>query len=274
MAVPHGLCRSCTGALYLFSDPPRPCQCWCAGLFASFVSYCQMLILRNIVRCRGNKWSPCITRNLALREASWSVTPHRGPSHPFKMSKRSPSSATSSKAEIRSFAFTCFRHCWPSSQGIIFLYCKISSPGPVFHGTKWLLWRPHIQSPTLHSRCGINKGLIKRGITIDHWRSQCKGWILWPTPYTYIHTYIHTYIYFCIPVIGVFVILIFYFVIFAHRSICFGSWIFFFALNRVFTYVLGLQEKTDYTIQLIHTHGHHDFESSPGLGYVHAFSSI
>jgi hypothetical protein len=51
--------------------------------------------------------------------------------------------------------------------------------------------RPHIQSPTLRSRCGINKGLIKRGRTIDHWRSRCKGWILWPTPYTYIHTYIH-----------------------------------------------------------------------------------
>jgi hypothetical protein len=63
--------------------------------------------------------------------------------------------------------------------------CKISSPGPVFHGTKWLLWRPHIQSPTLHSGCGINKGLIKRGSTIDHWRSRYKGWILWPTPYTF-----------------------------------------------------------------------------------------
>jgi hypothetical protein len=49
-----------------------------------------------------------------------------------------------------------------------------------------------LQSPTLHSRCGINKGLIKRGSTIDHWRSRCKGWILWPTPYTYIHTYIYT----------------------------------------------------------------------------------
>jgi hypothetical protein len=69
---------------------------------------------------------------------------------------------------------------------------KISSPGPGLHGTKWLLWRPNIQSPTLHSRCGINKGLFKRGSTIDHWRSRCKSWILWPTPYTYIHTYIHT----------------------------------------------------------------------------------
>jgi hypothetical protein len=69
---------------------------------------------------------------------------------------------------------------------------KISSPGPVLHGANWLLWRPHIQGPTLHSRCGINKGLIKRGSTIQHWRSRCKGWILWPTPYTYIHTYMHT----------------------------------------------------------------------------------
>jgi hypothetical protein len=71
--------------------------------------------------------------------------------------------------------------------------CKISSPGPVFHGTKWLLWRPQTQSHTFHSRCRINKGLIKRGSTIEHWRSRCKGWILWLIPYTYIYTYIHTY---------------------------------------------------------------------------------
>jgi hypothetical protein len=65
---------------------------------------------------------------------------------------------------------------------------KISLPGPDLHGAKWLLWHPHIQSPTLDSRCRINKGLIKRGSRIDHWRSRCKGWILWPAPYTYIHT--------------------------------------------------------------------------------------
>jgi hypothetical protein len=73
--------------------------------------------------------------------------------------------------------------------------CKIQSPRPVLHGTKWLLWRPHIRSPTHHSRCRINKRLIKRGSTIDNWKSRCKDWILWPTPYTYIHTYIHTYIF-------------------------------------------------------------------------------
>jgi hypothetical protein len=59
----------------------------------------------------------------------------------------------------------------------------------IYHGINWSCSRCSI-SPTLHSRCGINKGLIKRGSTIDHWRSRCKGCILWPTPYTYIHTYI------------------------------------------------------------------------------------
>jgi hypothetical protein len=50
---------------------------------------------------------------------------------------------------------------------------KISSPGPVLYGTNRLLWRPHKQSPTFHSKCRINKGLIKMGSTIDHWRSRC-----------------------------------------------------------------------------------------------------
>jgi hypothetical protein len=36
----------------------------------------------------------------------------------------------------------------------------------------------------------INKGLIQRESTIDHWRSQGEGRILWSTPYT--HTHIHT----------------------------------------------------------------------------------
>jgi hypothetical protein len=66
---------------------------------------------------------------------------------------------------------------------------KISSAGPVFYGNKWLLWHPHRQGPTLHLRCRNNKGLIKRGSTIDLQRSWCKGWFLWPAPYTYIPTY-------------------------------------------------------------------------------------
>jgi hypothetical protein len=40
---------------------------------------------------------------------------------------------------------------------------KISSPGPVLYGTKWLLWHPLKQSPTFHSKYRINKGLIKKG---------------------------------------------------------------------------------------------------------------
>jgi hypothetical protein len=64
---------------------------------------------------------------------------------------------------------------------------KISSPGPVLYGTKWLLWHPLNWSPTFHSECRINKGLSYRGSTIDHWKSLCRGQILWPTPYTYIH---------------------------------------------------------------------------------------
>jgi hypothetical protein len=72
---------------------------------------------------------------------------------------------------------------------------RISSPGPVLYGTKWLLWRPHKQSPTFHSKYRINKMLIKRGSTTDHWRSRCKGRILWPTLiHTYIHTYIHSFV--------------------------------------------------------------------------------
>jgi hypothetical protein len=55
--------------------------------------------------------------------------------------------------------------------------------------TMWL----HKQSLTFHSRCRINKEFIQRGSTIDHWRSRCKGWILRPTPYTYIHTYIRNW---------------------------------------------------------------------------------
>jgi hypothetical protein len=39
----------------------------------------------------------------------------------------------------------------------------ISSPGPVLHGTKLLLWRPHKQRPTFYSKYGINRGLIKKG---------------------------------------------------------------------------------------------------------------
>jgi hypothetical protein len=68
--------------------------------------------------------------------------------------------------------------------------CKISSPGPVLHGTKWLLWRPHMQSPTLHSRCWINKGLIKRGKHNRSLKVAVQG-LDFMAHHFYIHTYIH-----------------------------------------------------------------------------------
>jgi hypothetical protein len=46
-----------------------------------------------------------------------------------------------------------------------------------------------------HLECRINKGLSYKGSTIDHWRSRCRGRILWSNPYTYMYTYIHTHTY-------------------------------------------------------------------------------
>jgi hypothetical protein len=70
----------------------------------------------------------------------------------------------SNKFEIKTRNTYCNRlishtyHMWWWGHSLF----NISSPGPVLHGTKWLLWRPHRQSLTLHSMCRINKGLIKR----------------------------------------------------------------------------------------------------------------
>jgi hypothetical protein len=59
---------------------------------------------------------------------------------------------------------------------------NISSPGPVLHGTKWLLWRPHKYSPIVHSKSGINKGLIKgEAQNISDGHGARAG--LWPTPH-------------------------------------------------------------------------------------------
>jgi hypothetical protein len=123
---------------------------------------------------------------------------------PTKMGGRTTYRTMSPKRTHLQFGIDWWSHLWkvPRRRWIshthpVWLWgcspCKISSPGPVLHRTKWLLWRPHRQSPTIHSRCWINKGLIKGGSTIDHWRSWCKGLILWPIPYTYMHTYILTY---------------------------------------------------------------------------------
>jgi hypothetical protein len=87
---------------------------------------------------------------------------------------------------------------WISHTYPMWLWChslfKISSPGPVFHGTQWLLWRLHKQSSTLHSKCRINKRLI---IQEKHNRSlkyAVQGPDLLAHP-SYIHTvHIYTYV--------------------------------------------------------------------------------
>jgi hypothetical protein len=49
--------------------------------------------------------------------------------------------------------------------------------------------RAHKRSPTFHSNCRINKGLITRGSTIDHRTSWCKSRIITAHPlYIFIHS--------------------------------------------------------------------------------------
>jgi hypothetical protein len=70
---------------------------------------------------------------------------------------------------------------------------KIPSLGSILYGTKWLLWRPHRQSPTLHLKCGINqKGKHNRSLKVT---------VLGPVfgPPLYIHTCLHVK---CFPISG------------------------------------------------------------------------
>jgi hypothetical protein len=124
---------------------------------------------------------------------------------PIKMDSRTIYRALSSKRTPFQTGTDEWSHLWKVPRGRwISQTCPmwlwgyssftISSPGPVLHGTKWLIWRPHKQSPTFHSKCGINTGLIKKkASTTDEWRSWCRG-RMWATPYRYIHTYLHAYI--------------------------------------------------------------------------------
>jgi hypothetical protein len=45
-----------------------------------------------------------------------------------------------------------------------------------------------IVGKTCLQRCCIATEVTRLLSTICHWRSRCKGWILWPIPYIYIHT--------------------------------------------------------------------------------------
>jgi hypothetical protein len=64
---------------------------------------------------------------------------------------------------------------------------KISSLGPIFYGTKWLLSRLPKQSPTFHSKFTTDKLLNKKGEAqyIIEGRSTRTG-LLWLNPYELI----------------------------------------------------------------------------------------
>jgi hypothetical protein len=63
---------------------------------------------------------------------------------------------------------------------------KISSPGPVVYGTKWLLWRLHKQSLTFHRKCRIDKGFPNKGKHNISLKVAVK-WPEWSTPHSFIH---------------------------------------------------------------------------------------
>jgi hypothetical protein len=91
------------------------------------------------------------------------------------------------------------RRWWIKYTHLMWLWggCLHKSPslGSILYGTKWLLWRLHRQSPTLHSKCGINHGLIKRNNNRS-WKVAVQGLNFYGQPLIriYTHTYIHTYI--------------------------------------------------------------------------------
>jgi hypothetical protein len=90
---------------------------------------------------------------------------------PIKMESRTIYRTLSSKGTPCQSGIDGWSHLWKVPTRWISHTCpvwlwgyssfEISSPGPILHGTKWLLWHSHKQSPTFYSKCRINKGLIK-----------------------------------------------------------------------------------------------------------------
>jgi hypothetical protein len=104
--------------------------------------------------CQKNKWSVEIKHK------------------PIEMDSRTIYRTLSSKRTHFQIGIDLWSHLWKVPRGRrnghtcpMWLWgyssFKISSPGSVFHGTKWLLWRSRKWSPALHSKCGINEGLSK-----------------------------------------------------------------------------------------------------------------
>jgi hypothetical protein len=61
-------------------------------------------------------------------------------------------------------------------------YLRFRHLDQFFYGNKWLLWHPHKQSPTFHSKCRIDNGLKKR-------ESGARAGLLRPTPYAFIRSF-------------------------------------------------------------------------------------
>jgi hypothetical protein len=83
-----------------------------------------------------------------------------------------------------------YKRCLEEDESTIHVLCDcpftVSSPGPVLHGTRWLLWRPHKSGPAVRSKCGIDKEVNKRGSTIDQRWSRCRGQMR-SAPHIYIY---------------------------------------------------------------------------------------
>jgi hypothetical protein len=141
-------------------------QCWCLVKLNTFDVWCLIWNTLWNFQCSHKHFVTISNRLFCLRR--WRSE-----------CKRDPHAENSAGTDRRPHLWKVPRGRWMNHTYPMWLWShsffKISSHGPVSYGSKWLLWRPHKQSPTVHSKCRINKGLITRGSTIDHWMSQCHG---------------------------------------------------------------------------------------------------
>jgi hypothetical protein len=68
---------------------------------------------------------------------------------------------------------------WNGHTHLVQVWChglfKISSPGTLFYGTRWLSWRLCKQIFALHSKCRAVQELNRGVRTIEHETSWCRG---------------------------------------------------------------------------------------------------
>jgi hypothetical protein len=105
----------------------------------------------------------------------------------------------SENSDLHSWLFLhkCLGHILCDCEAVVYL--RFHHLGQFFMEPRDYYDAPHKYSPTFHMKCRvrITKVLIKRGSTIDHWRSQCKGWIIMAHS-SYIHSFIHSFIHKCL----------------------------------------------------------------------------